>query len=281
MSAPALPTSSLPLHRLEEATNINDVVRNLDQVIEWSIRAQSTIGYFAAMYKRVTLAVREAIDEGQFDDGPMMEHFDAAFAQHYFDALNSYFYPGEYDGGTLSWKVALVGHEDARATMVLQMMSALNAHICFDLGVTTVARAGNELQKFQHDFNVINAVIATQIPGMLDVVQQLSPELRRIRRVIPDEAGLIKRVVMMMRNAAWLFAVHTALHPTSAEEKEVHQAAWTAALSAWYLQPPARFTPIPLAIRAIAKRESKDVAGNIRALEGITHTPEKRFQRYL
>jgi hypothetical protein len=267
--------------RLEEAKNIGDVVRNLDQVIEWSISAQDCIGYFAVMYKRVTVAVRAAIDEGQFDDGPMMEHFDAAFAQHYFDALNSYFYPGEYDGLTLSWEVAFVGHQNAQATMVQQMMGALNAHICFDLGVTTAAREGNALQKFEHDFNVINAVIATQIPGMLDVVQQLSPELRRIRRVIPDEVGLIKRVVGKMRTAAWLFAINMALNPTTAREKKVNQGAWTAALSAWYLQPPARFTPFPLAFRAIAKRESRDVAGNIRALDTITHSPEKRFQPFL
>jgi Family of unknown function (DUF5995) len=280
MSA-AVPAQPLQLARIEEAKNIDDVLRNLDQVIEWSIRAQDCIGYFAVMYKRVTLAVRAAIDEGQFDDGPMMEHFDAAFAQHYFDALNGYFYPGEYNGLTLSWEVAFIGHQDAQATMVQQMMSALNAHICFDLGVATAARAGNALQKFEHDFNVINAVIATQIPGMLDVVQQLSPELRRIRRVIPDEVGLIKRVVMKMRNAAWLFAIDMALHPASAREKRVNQAAWTAALSAWYLAPPAKFTPFPLAVRAIAKRESRDVAANIRALDGISHRPEKRFQPYL
>lgn len=271
----------LQMARLEEVKDINDVVRNLDRVIEWSIKAQDCIGYFAVMYKRVTVAVRAAIDEGQFNDGPMMEHFDAAFAQHYFDALNSYFYPGEYDGLTLSWEVAFVGHQNSQATMVQQMMSALNAHICFDLGVATAAREGNALQKFEHDFNIINAVIATQIPGMLDVVQELSPELRRIRRVIPNEVAMIKRVVMKMRNAAWLFAINMALNPTTAREKNVNQGAWTAALSAWYLQPPARFTPFPLAVRAIAKRESRDVAGNIRALEGITHTPEKRFRRYL
>jgi hypothetical protein len=280
MSAPVTPGPALSLDRLEQANDISDVVRNLDQVIDWSIKAESTIGYFAVMYKRVTVAVREAIDDGQFDNGPMMAHFDAAFAQHYFNALNAYFHPGEYDGGTLAWEVAFLGHEDAQPTMVQQMMSGLNAHICFDLGVATLAQEGNALQKFEHDFNMINAVIATQIPGMLDVVQQLSPELRRIRRVIPDEVGLIKRVVMKMRSAAWLFAIYMALHPTTAREKKVNQAAWTAALSAWYLQPPGK-TLFPLAVRAIAKRESRDVAGNIRALDRITYSPEKRFQRFL
>jgi hypothetical protein len=280
MSAAVNPQPPLQMARLEQAENIGDVVRNLDQIIDWSIKAENVIGYFAVMYKRVTIAVREAIDDGQFDDGPRMEHFDAAFAQHYFNALNAYFYPGEYDGLTLAWEVAFVGYEDTQAIMVQYMQAALNAHICFDLGVTALAQAGNALQKFEHDFNVINAVIATQIPGMLDAVQQLSPELRRIRRVIPDEVGLIKKTVMKMRSSAWLFAISMALHPTSARETKVNHAAWTAGLSAWYLQPPGK-TLFPLAVRAIAKRESRDVAGNIRALDKITHSPEKRFQPFL
>jgi hypothetical protein len=280
MSAPVTPQPPLQLARLEPAKNIDDVVRNLDQIVDWSIKTESIIGYFAVMYKRVTVAVREAIDDGEFDDGPMMEQFDAAFAQHYFNALNAYFHPGECDGLTLAWEVAFVGYEDIHATMVQQMMAALNAHICFDLGVATFAREGNALQKFEHDFNVINAVIAAQIPGMLDAVQQLSPDLRRIRRFIPDEVGLIKRVVMKMRNAAWLFAIYMARHPTNAREKKVNQAAWTSGLSAWYLYPPGK-TLFPLAVRAIAKRESRDVAGNIRTLDSATYSPEKRFQHFL
>ena len=40
-------------------------------------------------------------------------------------------------------------------------------------------------------------------------------------------------------------------------------------------------TALPVLVRVIAKRESRDVAGNIRALEGITNTPEKLNKAYL
>ena len=66
MSTPVTPSPSLLLDRLEEAKNIDDVLRNVDQIIGWSINAESHLGYFAVVYKRVTLAIRKAINEGVF-----------------------------------------------------------------------------------------------------------------------------------------------------------------------------------------------------------------------
>ena len=60
----------------------------------------------------------------------------------------------------------------------------------------------------------------------------------------------------------------------------MNQASWTAAMGAWYLQPPARLTLFPILVRVIAKRESRDVAGNLRALETIKNTPEKLDESY-
>ena len=104
---------------------------------------------------------------------------------------------------------------------------------------------------------------------------------RRTRRLIPDEVGVLKRMLTKLRRSAWLFAINMAVHPDNARQSRVNQAAWTAALGAWYLQPPARLTALPVLVRVIAKRESRDVAGNIRALEGITNTPEKLNKAYL
>src|SRR5437899_12265871 len=94
---PANPPLQLP--RLAAAKNVDDVVRNVDQIIDWAINAESHIGYFAVVYKRVTLAIRQAINEGQFDDGARVSRLDVAFAQRYFDALNAYFYRSECQGG--------------------------------------------------------------------------------------------------------------------------------------------------------------------------------------
>jgi hypothetical protein len=71
------------------------------------------------------------------------------------------------------------------------------------------------------------------------------------------------------------------LHPEGARERRVNQASWTAATGAWYLQPPARLTLVPILVRAIAKRESRNVAGNLRALETIKDTPDRLDESYL
>jgi hypothetical protein len=283
MSTAVTSRPPLPLERLEEPGTIDDVLRNIDQILDWSINAQSNVGYFATLYKRVTVAIRDAINEGVFDDGRRMEQLDVAFARRYFNALNAYFYPDEYQGPTLPWEVAFVGDRNDQAIILQHMMTGLNAHITFDLGLAVLAVAANSLDKLENDFNRVNALLCSQIPGTLDVVEQLSPGYRVIRRVLPNavEVALLKRMVTKLRRSAWYFAIYMDLHPESARERRVNQASWTAAMGAWYLQPPARLTPFPILVRAIAKRESRNVAGNLRALETIKNTPEKLDKSYL
>jgi hypothetical protein len=283
MSAPVTTSPPLPLDRLEEPETIDDVLRTLDQILDWSISAQSNVGYFTTLYKRVTVAIRNAVDEGVFDDGRRIEELDVAFARRYFNALNAYFYPDEYQGPTLPWEVAFVGDRNNQAIILQHMMTGLNAHITFDLGIAVLAVAANCLDELENDYNRVNALLCSQIPGILDIVEQLSPGLRVIRRVLPNKAevALLKRMITKLRRSAWYFAIYMDLHPEGARERRVNQASWTAATGAWYLQPPARLTPFPILVRAIAKRESRNVAGNLRALATIKNTPDKLDESYL
>jgi Family of unknown function (DUF5995) len=281
MSAPAPPTRSLALDRLDEPATIDDVLRNIDQIIDWAIKAKSRIGYFAVLYKRVTLGIREAIRDGVFDDGHRIEQLDVAFARRYFNALNAYFYPDEHQGLTLPWEVAFVGDQDDQAIIVQHMIAGLNAHISFDLGLAVVEIAGNSLDLLANDYSRVNALLCSQIPGILKVVDQLSPDLRWARWLLPDEVGVLKGALTKLRGGAWLFAIYMAMHPQNATDKTVHQEAFTAALGSWYLQPSGRWTPFPRLVRAIAKHESDDVAANIRVLEGIMNIPDKLDKAYL
>jgi hypothetical protein len=274
MSAPVTPRPSLPMEALAEAKDIDDVLRNIEQIIDWSINAESHLGYFAVIYKRVTLAVREAIKKGEFEDGQRIEQLDVAFAQRYFNALNAYFHPGEYQGLTLPWEVAFVGDQNRQAIILQHTMTAFNAHISFDLGLACLTIAPNSLDTLENDFDRVNALLCSQIPGMLAVVQQLSPELRWARRLIPDEVGVFKRLVMKLREGAWLFAIYMAMNPDNARAKRVNQASWTAALGSWYMQPTPRWTPFPMLVGAVAKHESRNVVANIRALERLKDAPD-------
>lgn len=280
MSAAVSPHPSLRMARLEKPATIDDVVRDIDQVIAWAIEAGSRIGYFAALYKRTTVAVRQAIKEGVFDDGPRIEQLDVVFATRYFNALNAYFHPEDHQPPTVPWEVAFVGDQNAKPIMLQQMMAGLNAHITFDLGLAVASIAADSLNTLEDDFNRVNAILASQVPGTLDVLGELSPDLRWIRRLTP-EIWLIRRVLKKLRESAWYFAIYLAMHPHRAREKELHQAAWTGALGSWYLQPPKRLKPFSRLVRVIGKRESRDVAANIRALEGIAETPDKMKKAFL
>ncbi len=275
MSAAAPPTPSPPLDRLDEPATIDDVLGTIDHIIGWAIKAESPIGYFAVLYRRCTLAIREAINEDVFDDGHRMEELDVAFARRYFNALNAYFHPAECQGLTLPWAVAFVGDQDDKAIILQHMLAGLNAHITFDLGLALLATAADSLDTLTNDYNRVNVILCAQIPGIVKVVEQLSPDLRLSGWLIPDEAGVLKDALTKLRRGAWLFAIYMAMHPQNAWPKTLHQEAWTATLSSWYLQPSAQWTGLPRLIRVIARRESDDVASNIRALDAITRTPEK------
>ena len=277
MSAAVTPSPPLQLARLEKPETIDDVVHTLGQIVDWSIKAESHIGYFAALYKRITLAIHQAVGDGVFDNGRLIEELDVAFGRRYFNALNAYFYPDKYQDLTLPWGVTFVGDQDDQAIILQHMLAGLNAHITFDLGLGLLAVAGNSLDMLTGDYHRVNDVLCAQIPGIVKVVDQLSPDLRWARWLIPDEIGVLKQELTRLREGAWLFAIYMAMHRQSARDKALHQEAWTAALSSWYLQPSGRWSPFPRLIRVIAKHESNDVASNIRALEEISNRPDRTY----
>src|SRR5437868_13832162 len=98
-----------PLPPLAPVTTIDQVVDTIQTIIGWSITASSRLGYFAALYKRITIAIRTAIAEGKFQNGPRLQQLDVTFASRYFAALNGHFHPGAFPQPSHSWQVAFDG----------------------------------------------------------------------------------------------------------------------------------------------------------------------------
>ena len=61
--------------------NIDEIIGRLTEIIETSIKTKSRQGYFAALYRKVTIKVREGIEQNYFDDGERMERFDVFLCQ--------------------------------------------------------------------------------------------------------------------------------------------------------------------------------------------------------
>src|ERR1043165_7755979 len=56
-----------PLPPIVGITNIDQVVDAVQSIVDWSKQNQSRLGYFAALYKRITIAIRAAIADGVRD----------------------------------------------------------------------------------------------------------------------------------------------------------------------------------------------------------------------
>jgi hypothetical protein len=262
-----------PLPAITGITNIDQVVDAIERIVNWSITNSSRLGYFAALYKRITIAIRTAIAEKKFEDGPRMERFDVTFASRYFAALNGYFHPGQFPAPSHCWVVAFNGALLPDPIIVQQMIAGVNAHIDLDLGIAAEQIApGAKLPTLHNDFNTVNAVLGSQVNGVLDEIDQLSPVLADIYHVLQkNEIDMISDGLKVLRDSSWCFAQKLAieppiLHPAAIMIHDLE----VAQLGVVILHPPGFLANV---VKVIAAKESRDIAHNIQVLDAIAATP--------
>jgi hypothetical protein len=255
-------------------TTIKEVIEALQSLIDWSIRAESRLGYFAALYKRITIAVGTAIEQGAFENGPRMERFDVAFAMRYFDAVNGHFHPGQFPKPARAWQVTFDGAHRPQPIIVQHMFVGVVAHILLDLGI--VAREFiPQLPIFRNDFNTINAVLASQVNGVVEDINELSPALADVYAVLQqNQIFVINEAVRDLRDSAWRFGALLATEPAFLRPSTI----WVrdrqvARQEELIYDPPSLTGLIASMIRTIGERESRDVVKNLRALDVIASSP--------
>ena len=264
-------TSPPPPAPISGVTTIADVIEAISSIIDWSIDASSRLGYFAALYKRITIAVGTAITQGKFQNGPLMERFDVAFAIRYFDAVNGHFHPDRFPKPTRSWKTTFAAASRAQPIMVQHMAAGVTAHILLDLGI--VAREiSPRLPAIREDFDRINAVLASQISGVVEDINELSPALADVYAVLRDhQIFVINEAVRGLRDSAYRFGSVLAAEPSFARPPTIwvrdRQVAGQAQL---IYDPPAL---IAVLLDRVGDRENRDVVKNLQALDEIASSP--------
>jgi hypothetical protein len=258
---------------LPAVANIDQVISTIQGIIDWSIAAESRLGYFAALYKRITIAIKQGIANHQFDDGPRMERFDVTFASRYFAAFNAYFYPAQYPAISHCWRVAFDGAQLPAPIIVQHMIAGVNAHIDLDLGIAAETIApGKQIDSLHHDFNTVNAVLSSQVSTVVTEIDSLSPVLADIYTVLmQNELDLISDGLVITRDAAWVFAKELAIEPSIVHPTTImiHDLK-VAALGNLILHPPKLIAD---AIAVIAAGESRDIVKNIETLDAVANTP--------
>lgn len=263
-----------PLPPILPVTSIDQVIDTIQGIVDWSIANESRLGYFAALYKRITIAIRKGIADHLFDDGPRMERFDVIFASRYFAALNGYFHPAQFPVLSDCWRVAFNGALLPGPILVQHMLAGVNAHIDLDLGIAAEEIApGPLLPTLHHDFNTVNAVLASQVSTVVGEINSLSPVLADIYDVLMKyELDLIADALVVVRDSAWHFASVLASQPGFVDPAiiKLHDHK-VAGLGKLILDPPGLL--LSHLVEIIGAAESRDIVKNIRTLDAVANMP--------
>ena len=184
---------------------IDDVLSELDQVILRARNEKSRLGYFATLYRNVTLRVKQGIAGGFLEDGARMEKLDVTFAGRYLTALESY---RTHQNTRRCWIAAFETANKWSPIILQQLLIGMNAHINFDLGIAAQATApGSELASLKTDFNRINDVLGSMVIKVRSEVEEVSPWIKLLDRYASQtEDRLIEFSLSKARTSAWLVA---------------------------------------------------------------------------
>ena len=200
--------------------NFSDVIARLDQIIAWAKANESPMGYFAALYYKMTLAVRDAVLRGDFENGSRMEQMDVAFARRYFDAFDAW-----KSGGvpSKSWKIAFEVAQDSQVAVMQHLLLGMNAHINLDLAIAAASvRQRDAIYGLRKDFMQINKIIESltdQTQAQLAKIWLPFDWLDRLFRT--EDEGWVGFSISAARGASWKAAQLLAFAPDRASEQAI------------------------------------------------------------
>ena len=188
---------------------VEEVLEALDAIIEQALKVGSRVGYFAAVYRKVTAKVAEGIAAGFFDDGERMQRLDVAFAARYLSALDLYHHGGQ---PTRSWALAFEAAKASRPIILQHLLVAINAHINLDLGIVAAETApGPALPGLRRDFDRINEILALLLEGIERDIVEVSPWIGLLERIGGrHDEEIVRFSIEVARGEAWRFATELA-----------------------------------------------------------------------
>lgn len=249
-----------------QANDIDDVLNILDGLITETKAASDPLGYFPALYRQVTLKVKQGIAQGFFANGPRMARFDALFANRYFAAYAAFRSGGQ---PTKSWQVAFDGTRSGQLIILQDLLVGINAHINLDLGVAAGETfQGAALEDFHGDFDKINQILAGLLPKVEMVVGQFSPLLGILAKIGgKDVIEVLDFSMNAARDDAWLHANLISVMPPAGRPLAIKALDDKVAFLGRVITKPSGL--VARAVSLIRETESTDVPAIIDALNGI------------
>ncbi|MGH9751765.1 MAG: DUF5995 family protein [Blastocatellia bacterium] len=246
------------------AQNIDEVIARLTDIIDISRQEPSRLGYFAALYRKVTVGVKQGVLDGRFEDGERIGRLDVNFANRYLEAYELH---RKGEAPTASWQVSFEAAGHWRPLILQHLLLGINTHINLDLGIAAVKTSpGDQLPPLKHDFDMINKLLADLVQPVQDKIGEVSPWVGFLEKIDPSaDDAIINFSLDRARASAWNFAVrlnslgeNERIAAVKQRDQEI------AALGHLVYKPPSVL--LNLGLLAIRWRESNDVARVIDAL---------------
>ena len=195
--------------------SIDDVIAALGNIILESEKNNDTSGFFAALYRKVTVQVKEGIGKNAFEDGPRMEKLDVIFASRYLDAYHAW---KNAEPVSQSWKKAFDSSTHYWPIVLQHLLMGMNAHINLDLGIAAAAVSKDKnINALQNDFNKINEILSSLVNEVQNDLAKIWPTLKNIlQKTGQADDFLVDFSMQLGRDGAWEFATGIA-NKTGAE----------------------------------------------------------------
>ena len=247
-----------------KAQTIDEVILEMDKIIERCISEQSKLGYFATLYRDVTVQVKQKIKEGFFEDNERMERLDVVFANRYLEAIFAYW---NNQKASDSWQAAFDRSTKKSPTILQHLLLGMNAHINYDLSIAAVEVAPKEsLASLKNDFNKIMDILSSMIDQVQAGIEKVSPAFLLIDKFggRTDEkiAGF---AINKARDLAWSTAEQLAKDTDESKENRLAKHDKLVALLGKAIAKPGLI--LSLGFYLIRRKESNDVTQVINSLK--------------
>ncbi len=193
-----------------QINTIDEVINELEEIISECEKSNNPLGYFAALYQKVTIKVKEGIESNFFDDGSRMEKLDVIFAKRYIDA---YYAWQKGEAVTKSWQKAFEISNNYWPIVLQHLLIGMNAHINLDLGIAATEVSKNKnIDDLQDDFNRINDILSSLVNEVQNNLSEIWPTLKKIlQKTNKADDFLVDFSMKLARDGAWKFAKKTVL----------------------------------------------------------------------
>ena len=197
---------------------IDEVINELEKIISECETNNNPLGYFAALYQKVTIRVMEGIENHIFDDGLLMEKLDVIFAKRYIEAYYSW---QKNEVVTKSWQKAFEISVGCWPVVLQHLLIGMNAHINLDLGIAAAEVSKNKnIDQLEDDFNRINDILASLVNEVQNNLAEIWPTLKKIlQKTNKTDDFLVDFSMELARDGAWKFAKKITETPENDFEK--------------------------------------------------------------